>query len=136
MSRNSADSVAWRFIRSPQAWTTIEPPTHAYTLNWLDKRFLRGLKIAQDELHQVLEGHGVEVIQSVGQPFDPHRHEAVGVVDSPGAAEGTIVDGQWIRAQVLSLSDAVDVLHVLNIAHRAMILIHQDDCSAEPFIRL
>ncbi|MBI2094665.1 MAG: nucleotide exchange factor GrpE [Candidatus Omnitrophica bacterium] len=52
----------------------------------------QGLKIAQDELHQVLEEHGVEVVKSVGESFDPHVHEAVATVPSAGARDGTIVD--------------------------------------------
>lgn len=53
----------------------------------------QGLKIAQDELHQILEEHGVEVVKSVGEFFDPNVHEAVAVVESgTNAKEGTIVD--------------------------------------------
>ena len=51
-----------------------------------------GLKIAQEELHQVLEQHGVEVVKAVGQEFDPNIHEAVAVVQSEDQKEGTIVD--------------------------------------------
>lgn len=50
-----------------------------------------GLKIAQDQLHQILERHGVQVVKSIGAEFDPHLHEAVGVVEAPEAKEGTIV---------------------------------------------
>jgi molecular chaperone GrpE len=50
-----------------------------------------GLKIAQDQLHGVLEHYGVQVVKSVGTKFDPHLHEAVGTVEVPGAKEGTIV---------------------------------------------
>ena len=51
-----------------------------------------GLKIAQEELHQVLEQHGVQVVKSVGEEFDPKIHEAVAVVEVAGAKEGTVVD--------------------------------------------
>ncbi len=52
-----------------------------------------GLKIAQSELHAVLEAHGVEIIKSVpGQKFDPTLHEAVAVVETEDPKDGHIVD--------------------------------------------
>ena len=52
----------------------------------------QGLQIAQEELHQVLELHGVQVVKSIGAEFDPKLHEAVGVVEQPDAKDGMIVD--------------------------------------------
>ncbi len=52
----------------------------------------QGLKLAQDELHKVLETHGVQIIPSVGKEFDPKVHEAVAVVESDGAKEGFVMD--------------------------------------------
>ena len=53
----------------------------------------KGLKIAQEELHQVLERHGVQVMKTLGEPFDPKFHEAVAVVEtSDEAQDGKIVD--------------------------------------------
>lgn len=51
-----------------------------------------GLKIAQNELHKVLEAHGVEVVKSVGHEFDPKFHEAVAVVETASGKEGDILD--------------------------------------------
>ena len=51
-----------------------------------------GLKIAQEELHEVLEQHGVQIVKSVGAEFDPKFHEAVGVVQAPGTKDGTIME--------------------------------------------
>ena len=52
-----------------------------------------GLKIAQEELHKVLEKHGVEAVKSLGSQFDPNLHEAVAVVtDATDAKDGTVVD--------------------------------------------
>jgi molecular chaperone GrpE len=51
-----------------------------------------GLKLAQEELHQILESHGVQVVQALGASFDPQFHEAVATVDSSEASEGTVVD--------------------------------------------
>ena len=55
-------------------------------------KVMKGLKLAQDELHQVLESHGVKVVQTVGEAFNPELHEAVAAVESADAKEGTILD--------------------------------------------
>ena len=53
----------------------------------------KGLKIAQEELHQVLERHGVQVVKTAGEDFDPKFHEAVAVVEAAGGIkDGAIVD--------------------------------------------
>ena len=52
----------------------------------------QGLKLAQEELHQVLELHGVKTVKALGEPFDPERHEAVATVESDQAKDGTVVD--------------------------------------------
>ena len=51
-----------------------------------------GLKIAQSELHEVLESHGVERVKSIGEEFDPQFHEAVGVIENADAKEGTVLE--------------------------------------------
>ena len=51
-----------------------------------------GLKIAQEELHKILEQHGVEVVKTVDAEFDPRFHEAVAVVESSSAKDGAIVE--------------------------------------------
>ena len=41
-------------------------------------QLLGGVRIVQDEFRKVLESHGVKRVQpEVGEPFDPHFHEAV-----------------------------------------------------------
>lgn len=52
----------------------------------------KGLEIAQSEIHAVLEGHGVQVVKSVGEVFDPQFHEAVAVAETPDAEDGTVLD--------------------------------------------
>ncbi len=55
-------------------------------------KVIEGLKLAQEELRQVLELHGVKVLQTAGQTFDPQFHEAVAAIESKDAKEGTILD--------------------------------------------
>ena len=53
----------------------------------------KGLDIAQGQLHQVLERHGVQVVKTLGEEFNPALHEAVAVVETPrGVKDGTIMD--------------------------------------------
>lgn len=41
------------------------------------RHFLNGVELIYKQLNDVLEGLGVEAVVAVGQPFDPHVHEAV-----------------------------------------------------------
>jgi molecular chaperone GrpE len=50
-----------------------------------------GVELIRRELVRVLEKFGVTSFDSVGQPFDPTRHEAVARVSAPGQPEMTIV---------------------------------------------
>jgi molecular chaperone GrpE len=44
------------------------------------------------QLQRLLEGQGVQAFESVGEPFDPERHEAVGVVESADVTEGHVAN--------------------------------------------
>lgn len=55
-------------------------------------KVMQGLKLAQEELHQVLESHGVKVIPAVGETFNPQFHEAVAAVESADTKEETVLD--------------------------------------------
>ncbi len=52
----------------------------------------QGLEIAQNELHKILKEHGVEVVKSLGEDFDPRFHEAVAEVETENLKEGAVVD--------------------------------------------
>jgi molecular chaperone GrpE len=41
------------------------------------RHFLHGIELISKQLNDVLESFGVTAIEAVGQPFDPHIHEAV-----------------------------------------------------------
>lgn len=41
------------------------------------KEWLKGLDIAINQLHQILNAAGIKAIESVGQTFNPDMHEAV-----------------------------------------------------------
>jgi molecular chaperone GrpE len=51
-----------------------------------------GLHGMQRRLRSLLETEGVKPFESVGERFDPTRHEAVATVRDCGGAPGTVVD--------------------------------------------
>jgi len=51
-----------------------------------------GLVGMQRALQSVLEAEGVKSFESVGQHFDPTRHEAMATVRDFGSSPGTVVD--------------------------------------------
>src|SRR5262245_35612605 len=60
-----------------------------------------GVDLIQRELVRVLEKFGATPFESVGQPFDPTRHEAVARVHAPGQPEMTVV-GETARGYLLN----------------------------------
>ena len=55
------------------------------------KSIAQGLEMVLKQFQQVLKEAGVETIDAVGQPFDPHRHEALGHQDSDEHPEGHVI---------------------------------------------
>jgi molecular chaperone GrpE len=55
------------------------------------KAIAQGFEMVQAQLQQVLRDAGVEAIEAVGQPFDPHRHEALGHHESVDQPEGHVL---------------------------------------------
>jgi molecular chaperone GrpE len=70
-----------------------------------------GLRAVLDQMDAILDRYGVTRIGAVGEPFDPERHEAVGVVTTDAlpdravaeiARSGFALDGRVLRpAQVI-----------------------------------
>lgn len=72
---------------------------------------VEGLRMVQSLLHAALERHGVSEIPAAGLPFDPTRHEAVGVeprddVDA-GHVAGVVQRGYQIGDKVVRPSRVV-----------------------------
>lgn len=73
---------------------------------------LEGLKMVQQQFQSVLEKRGVQVIRTVGTPFDPDLHEAIGQEPSdlaPGNitqehVRGYTLHGRLLRAAKVILS--------------------------------
>ncbi len=54
--------------------------------------FLAGIESTARELEAVFTRNGVTRVQSVGEPLDPHRHQAMMEVPTDQAEPGTIVE--------------------------------------------
>ena len=55
-------------------------------------QFHQGVELTLQQLRQLLRQHGFDTEESVGQPFDPHRHEAVSQRHDPAQADHTILE--------------------------------------------
>ena len=53
--------------------------------------WVEGMWLVERKLRQILEGEGLEPIDSQGKPFDPYVHEAVAQVESD-QPEGTVIE--------------------------------------------
>jgi molecular chaperone GrpE len=51
----------------------------------------QGFEMVLAQLKQVLRDAGVEVVEAEGQPFDPHRHEALGHHETTEHPEGHVM---------------------------------------------
>jgi len=51
-----------------------------------------GVELIHRQLLDVLKKRGVTAVETVGQAFDPHLHQAVAYDESPGVPDGQIVD--------------------------------------------
>ncbi|MDX5474931.1 MAG: nucleotide exchange factor GrpE [Bacillaceae bacterium] len=56
------------------------------------KTFLQGMDMVYRQLVDALKNEGVEVIEAVGQSFDPHLHQAVMQVEEDGVEPNTVVE--------------------------------------------
>lgn len=52
----------------------------------------KGLHLVQNTFHKVLAKHGLEAMTSLGQPFDPNLHEAVGEKETDEVDEGHVAE--------------------------------------------
>ncbi|CAN1723652.1 Protein GrpE [Hyphomicrobium sp. 1Nfss2.1] len=55
------------------------------------KALIEGVSMTEREFLNVLDRNGVKRMESSGQPFNPHQHQAMVEVDQPDMAPGTIV---------------------------------------------
>jgi molecular chaperone GrpE len=51
-----------------------------------------GVRLTLQQLHQLLRRHGIEPEESLGQPFDPHYHEAVITRHDPSQRDHIVLE--------------------------------------------
>ena len=57
-----------------------------------DSAVYEGLDLSMKLLSGVLEKAGIEVVDPIGEPFDPAYHEAMATVDNPDAEPGSVTE--------------------------------------------
>jgi molecular chaperone GrpE len=71
----------------------------------IDESWVKGLELSVRKLEDALGTHGLQPIESVGTPFDPKMHEAVGHEESTEHPDDTVVSelrrGYRIRDRVV-----------------------------------
>lgn len=69
------------------------------------KGLLTGIEVTARELDSVFQRNGVTRVEALGQPLDPHRHQAMVEIPSDEAEPGTIVQemqaGYMIKDRLL-----------------------------------
>jgi molecular chaperone GrpE len=77
------------------------------------QQFFDGIVLVSQQLNEVLAGMGVQPIASVGEPFNPHFHEAVATEENENFPPYTItaellrgyrIDDKVIRASMVKVS--------------------------------
>jgi molecular chaperone GrpE len=54
--------------------------------------FIKGIEMVQSQLMTLLKRESVKPMESIGQIFDPMKHEAMMMLESPDVDEGTVVE--------------------------------------------
>ena len=71
---------------NPAQAVLVSPADRAMLAGWLD-----GLRLVRERMLAILEAGGVTSIPTVGHPFDPYLHVAVGTTSEGEGPSGTIV---------------------------------------------
>ena len=79
----------------------------------VDAQYLEGVQMIYEQFKKVLENHGLEKIEAVGQTFDPNYHQAIMQVESDEHDKNVVVEelqpgflfqGKLLRASVVKVS--------------------------------
>jgi len=71
---------------TPAQAVLVSPADRAMLAGWLD-----GLRLVHERMLAILEAGGVTPIPTVGHPFDPYLHVAVGTTHEGEGSPGTII---------------------------------------------
>ncbi len=85
--------------------------------------FYQGVELIHRVLLALLRRHGVDTEDTLGQPFDPHRHEAVAVSCDRERADGTVLKvyqrGYWREGRIIRPAkvEVNDLTHSDGVRH-------------------
>ena len=76
-----------------------------------DDPFVKGVQLAYEGFLKALKDHGAEPFESVGEPLDPNRHEAIATLPSETVDEGRIANevkkGWMLNGRLLRAAQVV-----------------------------
>ena len=64
----------------------------ALKMECADEAFYKGVEMTMTQITEILEGMNVRRMQSVGEPFDPNRHNAVMTIENPELGEKVVAE--------------------------------------------
>lgn len=70
----------------------LERAVKAAKKNYKVEDFIKGIEMIMNQIKNNLESNGVKQVNSVGQPFDPNKHEAVSKVPTTEYEHNTIAE--------------------------------------------
>ena len=85
-------TLANMFTRLLPVVDNFERALAAAEVNEQIKGYLKGMEMVYTQLLECLSKEGLAVIQAVGEPFDPKKHEAIMTVAADEAEDDTVVE--------------------------------------------
>jgi molecular chaperone GrpE len=70
----------------------VDSVERAVRMEQTESTLFQGLRAVLEQMESILQRHGVTRLGAVGEPFDPERHEAIGVRESDEVPDRTIVE--------------------------------------------
>ncbi|HKH23540.1 MAG TPA: nucleotide exchange factor GrpE [Solirubrobacterales bacterium] len=97
--------------RALEAGVDTRTRDSATRLREVHEALVEGVAMVRDELHNRLEGAGVESFDPTGEKFDPQLHEALSMKPEEGTESGVVVEtiekGYRLNGQVLRAAKVV-----------------------------
>jgi molecular chaperone GrpE len=81
------------------------------------KPIIEGVELTQKSLIDVLQKHGVETVDPMGEPFDPQIAQAMSMVENPEVEPNTVIavmqkgyqlNGRLVRPAMVMVSKAAE----------------------------
>lgn len=93
--RSDKDRLEFNEYAGMEACRTLLPIVddfeRALQVETQDKTYVKGLELIHQRLFEALKKLGLEPIVAQGEPFDPHIHHAVEMVETEDAADHTVL---------------------------------------------